>query len=338
MELLEYERAVCALKDADNERFKRLIRMKKLNRTDLHAFAVMLNTGQRFTQFKTFEGAEPFAQERTVQYISDALHTDITLRVLHLNYFLDRKNRRIAGYISGFARALSVNATLQELSLVGNALIDADVNVLEVGLRSNRGLIFLDLSKNQLTAGSGKYLAMIILKTPALKTLWLCHNGIRGGVAPIAEALATNPALTSLSLCQNGIEAQDLLLFTDVIQQNTHLHKLFLAHNSMDVNIAKYLSRALVDNMSLMFLNFENARLQTHGAREDLQVDCERMARCLAMNCRRVLTLDSLHTACAVVLARTSSLHYGTSQIYPQHVQIKVKYIQKYMHEMCGCM
>ncbi|CAM9778785.1 unnamed protein product, partial [Laminaria digitata] len=111
-----------------------------------------------------------------------------------------------AAEAAAFGQALSKNTTLRALCLGDNSFGDEGVLALVAGLRSNRGLLVLDLEYKSISSGEG--LSNLLETHPTLTDLRLGRNQLgEPGIKALSVGLSRSSTLLRLDLSDNALDA-----------------------------------------------------------------------------------------------------------------------------------
>ncbi|XP_072131173.1 NACHT, LRR and PYD domains-containing protein 3-like isoform X1 [Mobula birostris] len=150
---------------------------------------------------------------------------------------------------------------IQKLGLNNVSLTDSGAKDLTSALSTNRSLIELVLSDNEL-GDSGVKLVCMALGDPECKvqTLWLNNVSLTdSGAKHLTSTLSTNRSLTELVLNDNKLGESGVKLLSEALRNSDcKIQQLCLGGVSLTDNGAKDLTSALSTNQSLMVLNLES--------------------------------------------------------------------------------
>ena len=163
---------------------------------------------------------------------------------------------------------LRQNACLEELSLYlpKGGIRDIDISWVALVLVINENLKKLDLSCNQLSLFSSRFLSHSLSFNSTLQTLNLsCNDLPPPAIVYLADMLVGNRALKSLDLSFNDIEIEGVRHLAVALRINTTLEDLNIAGTNIGCQPAvESLQMALAENSTLQVLNVSSNT--PHGA------------------------------------------------------------------------
>ena len=191
------------------------------------------------------------------------------------------------------SQALAANSSLSNLDLCGNRIGDDGAASLSEALKVNFFLTNLDLGWNSIGEDGAACLSQALSVNSSLTYLDLSCNSIGvGGAVCLSQALATNSSLINLDLSGNGIGDDGAASLFRALTANSSLTNLNLSSNficesvtsclvqafpaisltSLDLSVnrigddgAVWLSKALVANSSLTYLNLRSNPIGVSG-------------------------------------------------------------------------
>ena len=134
---------------------------------------------------------------------------------------------------------LRLLAETDSLSLADSFIGDAGCLVLVRFVREKAGVKALDLRGNNIGAEGMKTVAGLLKPPSALEDLNLEWNNAHLGLAPLAEALATNATLHTLDLRNNKLGPEAAAQLARALATNTTLQKLDLRWNDLGLEGVK---------------------------------------------------------------------------------------------------
>ena len=180
--------------------------------------------------------------------LSESLRVNSTLQTLIINH------NDIEGPLMLLEEGLKANRSLRTLDLSRNLIADDGITSLCRGMRENPALLHLYLSKNPIGAVGAQSIADVLTFTSSLQVLAIsCEED--EGVRCIATALAVNSSLTSLRLKPRigGVSPTTARAFFSA-----------LTENGMLLSIEGWPERELEETVDLvMERNFVNLHLRS---------------------------------------------------------------------------
>ena len=203
--------------------------------------------------------------EHGFRHLGQFLRVDETLTVLDVGND-EGTIRNKLGHASGdiFEEALASNSTLKFLKLRNLSLSRTILNGILRGLRTNRGLVGLDLGlNNSLGAGLGLSLKEHLFKSHLSELrLYKCGLGNKG-LESLSHCLDSlyQCELKVLDLTENGINEKGLTSLFDRLTANKKLRELVLDRNPIKSRKISTLSNCLANNSQLQVLSMRECRL-----------------------------------------------------------------------------
>ncbi|XP_078504508.1 ribonuclease inhibitor-like [Lissotriton helveticus] len=159
---------------------------------------------------------------------------------------------------------------LQKINLSSCRITGASCAALAAALRSNRSLLDLDLSYNELQGDAGATLICEALKHPdtRLQKINLHRSGITGAsCAALAAALCSNRSLLELNLSRNDLGDAGVTLICDAFKhRDTRLQRINLSQCGITGDSCAALAAVLRSNRSLLELYLGGNVLGVAGA------------------------------------------------------------------------
>ena len=176
--------------------------------------------------------------------------------------------------LSPLSKALEVNRTLTELSLVKSDLTINEENgqALATMLKSNRSLQVLNLARNPEIGNRGAmHLAEGLTTNCTLKTLNLNDCGITlEGISNMAHALTVNNTLQIFDIGRNEITDAGVVCLAKALKANISLTYLNLADCGMTDESLNVLGTCLAENRSIKTLRIGQEQEQERKKRSFL--------------------------------------------------------------------
>ena len=145
--------------------------------------------------------SEKLASNNTVEVLTEALATNITLQKLNLS-----RNIIFDNGVSLFRNCFKINATLCELILSSNYITDDEIKGLAELVPINVTLQVLDLSKNYISKKGVLMILDACVKHKTLQKVICTHNNLsKSGLAAINEYIKKNNAVQIFDASWNGI-------------------------------------------------------------------------------------------------------------------------------------
>jgi Ran GTPase-activating protein (RanGAP) involved in mRNA processing and transport len=206
-------------------------------------------------------------------------------------------NNLDATAIHTIAEALSINTTIETLSLKNIKLVESGGHEIVEALRNNKTITSLDLGCNIPDASKwdnldedideeydkyGVYaiieeytiaIANMIKKNTTIVKLNLERNCLGEiGIDEIAKALRVNTTITNLNLSRNNLEEYGTQKITDALYTNTTITKLNLSSNWLRENGALVIAEALYVITTLRSLNLSHNYLRRNSFSSEMGI------------------------------------------------------------------
>uniref|UniRef100_A0A6B2L5K2 Uncharacterized protein n=1 Tax=Arcella intermedia TaxID=1963864 RepID=A0A6B2L5K2_9EUKA len=210
-----------------------------------------LLNGSKICLLELFEAQ---LQGNKIDVLLHNLHTNITLKILRLPY----NDLGIEG-IKHLCGSLSINKTLQELSLEGNEIEEESLSLL-CSCGPDLCLTSLSLANCNLQPPGGTHIANLLKSNTTLKSLGLPGNELKlEGITPISQALRNNTLLTSLDLSNNLLGVPGINTLCNSLLHNTTLQTLDVASNQIGEGIIE-IAQLLVFNKTIQSIGLRDNR------------------------------------------------------------------------------
>ena len=167
------------------------------------------------------------------------------------------------------SKALEINSTLTELSLVKSSLRvnEANGKALATMLKANKSLQVLNLAKNPEIGDQGAlHIAEGLKVNSTLKTLNLNDCGITlEGIENVAQALTVNKTLQDFDIGRNYITDTGVVCLAKALKANIGLAHLNLAECGMTDESLNVLGTCIAENRSLKTLCIGQEEMQVQN-------------------------------------------------------------------------
>jgi len=199
------------------------------------------------------------------------------------------------------AKALSINTTIETLSIKNIKLVESRGHQIIEALRNNKTITSLDIGCNNLDANKwegnldnldedideeydkyGVYsiiedyaiaIANMIKENTTIVKLNLERNCLgEFGIDVIADALCVNTTITNLNLSRNNLEEYGTQKITDALYTNTTITNLNLSDNWLGENGALVIAEALYVNTTLTSLDLSHNYLRRNSFSSEMGI------------------------------------------------------------------
>jgi len=171
--------------------------------------------------------------------------------------------------MENYRRRLTNNdATLTEINLIREGIINDEVKILSEGLRHNDTVTMIILRNNKIGDEGARMLARALHQNHTLARLNLCENmiGVEGAKA-FERCLRVNRTLRYLNLRNNNIGDEGAISLANCLRQNNSiknyalvnetLTELYLSYNKIGTRGAAALEDAVCHNATLIRLEMD---------------------------------------------------------------------------------
>merc|ERR1712228_12614 len=186
------------------------------------------------------------------------------------------------------AVGLKKNKSLKYLFLSKNPSIDADgFDVILQSISKHPSLRCLRYNTNQMTMGHAQVLSKWFATNPSLPQIGMEHSNINDLMfIEMMKGLAQNNTVFDLNVAKNSIGDEGIEALSKMVLMNekTNIMRLILFENDITAKGAQYLSDALAKNWTICELNLSN------------QSDCKFDDEAVNILCNGLKYNESLHT------------------------------------------
>ena len=255
----------------------------------MQAFASMLQHNQSLTEIDVSSCTidSDFYTSNCISYLTRALHTNTTLRVLNISDVSMGEEETLAMAVMlkfnralkklnicensvgergalAIAEMLKYNTTLKVLDMRFNSICERGALAMAESLEQNTTLSVLNMSGNSVGWG-----AIALLKyNTTLTELYISHNQIsEEGCQEMAEVLKHNATLTVLDISMNSLGFEGALAMAEMLKHNKTLEVLDMSGNSVGEWGAVVLAEMLKYNTNLTELHMSQNIICVEGVR-----------------------------------------------------------------------
>ena len=284
-----------------------------------------------------------FFQDRHVDHASAGLLAGLMLGGWELRELHLARAGLLQHGVLLLMRAVGESACLQVLDLYENPMSDVWLGAMEPALLANHTLRKLDLASTSLEHGMADMLGRVLRHNTTLHTLNVSANvGLQYFMLCIMKGLQSNRTLRAFYANHIPMCEEDVKAVTDVLLVNEALTSVELIGSLWDDAGRRYLAAALprfhpalrklflcaadhiADERYLEGLG-QNPHIIATGGNLDLK-------RCTRRNLNRYLTVESLRTAAAAVVLRTTADDALESERLPPLVAAYLAQVAYFLH------